>query len=184
VASVGVVALVRQHQCVAILRSSGWRCAMLGVWSKADGRWVREACGSALAVPRPPAGSLDHNEKGVWSALEVGPLEPGATPEAAREAEGALRVAALDRDGLSPQGAARARELALAGWLVDGPWLPVAGGDALHLGTGARRSGAAPPEVEPLPLPLDLGYPLPRDGALALLLARALALGAEPPLPR
>jgi hypothetical protein len=143
---------------------------MAGTWTREPLRWAGPG-GEVLDVGLQDPRSLDHNEKGVWSSLVLdAPPRPWG-----RALRAALEVAGLPDDGLSPQGALRARALAGSDWEVDGPWL-VAGADRVHLGTGALGSGAPAPDADPLPLPLPFGAPLTADRAFALLLGRAHVL--------
>lgn len=146
---------VRQHQCVAILRRSGWRCAMVGTWTREPVAWEGPD-GERLVVPAQDSASIDFNEKGVWSGLRLGEVPSSAAT--------AVGVADLGDDGLSPQGELRAETLRFEGHLVDGAWL-LAGAHRIHIGTGA---GAPPGAVPPDPHEPDRGLTLLRAWATGL----------------
>ena len=149
---------------------------MCGRWS-ADGREVARRGDARVLVSAPAPGSLDFNERGTWSAVEVGPVQ-GDDPRAAQELGVALGVTRLGPEDLSPQGRLRATALAAAGHAVDGAWLRGTRA-TLHLGSGAPRGGRPAPLTDDellaarATLPLALPPPLDQDVALAVLLARS-----------
>ena len=151
---------------------------MCGRWSPDGGREVAWRGGSSVVVTAPAPGSLDFNEKGTWSSVEVGPVDPPDDVRAADELAAALRVTSLGPDDLSPQGRIRAEALAAAGHVVEGAYLLLGDGTRVHLGSGARAGGVplslGADELRAARdrLPLDLPAPLDRDIALAVLLHR------------
>ena len=170
--------LVAQHQFVAILRSAGWRAALIGTWT-ASGRGEARGPGGERTTWRAPRESDDTNEKGTWSSVWLEPAEL-AHPDVATAAD----VAGLGDDELTgplgPQGRYRrrgleillARHALLDRTTVEPPHL-VAAGHRIHLASGAvlAPDGALRPRDATLtPLP-DI-----EDPGLGRILAEALRL--------